>query len=479
VTTPTFLWYDLETFGRDARRSRIAQFGAIRTDAQLQPVAEPVSLYCRPAEDLLPSPTACLLTGITPQKAEHEGVIEAEFMRRLHEEFIQAGTCAAGYNSLRFDDEFVRHSLYRNFFDPYEREWRNGNSRWDLLDLMRLSYALRPEGLAWPRHPDGAVSFKLEELAAANGVTHAHAHDALSDVEATLALARIVRNAQPKLFDYYLGFRNKQRAAALLDYANMTPVLHVSGRFSAARRCAALVLPIAPHPSIPNRVIVCDLDPDPQPWLALDAAEIADRLFTPQRDLPEGIERAALKEVHLNRCPALIELRHLSESDIERLQLDLARCEQHAQRLREQPDLADKVRRIYASRAAREPSDPDLALYDGFPDKADHARCLDVRRASPEQLARNRIEFRDPRYDELLFRYRARNWPESLSAEEAERWQAFRRHRLRAESGLSEYSVESYFAEIDELRRQRGEEPGIPALLDALQAWGLRVDPIG
>lgn len=473
--TATFLWYDLETFGRDARRSRIAQFAAIRTDAQLNPVSAPLSIYCRPSEDLLPSPTAVALTGITPQKAEREGVIEAEFMAQLQREFAQPGTCAAGYNSLRFDDEFVRHGLYRNFHDPYEREWRNGNSRWDLLDLMRLAYALRPEGLNWPTHPDGVASFKLEHLAAANDLVHSRAHDALSDVEATLALARRVREAQPKLFEYYLGLRNKQHAAALLDYANMRAVLHVSGRFPAQRRCAAVVLPIAPHPAISNRVIVCDLAADPQPLLELDAADIADRLFTPTRDLPDGVERIALKEVHLNRCPALVELRHLTRADLERLQLDLARCEANAQRLRAHEGLAEKVRGVYAQRGAHEPSDPDLALYDGFPADADRARFVEVRRASPEQLARNRIEFRDPRYDELLFRYRARNWPESLNADEALRWNAFRRAKLESDSGLSEYTFESYFAEIDALRQARGEEPGLTVLLDALQAWGLRL----
>ena len=472
---PTFLWYDLETFGRDPRRSRIAQFAAIRTDAQLQPIEDPIALYCRPAEDLLPSPTACVLTGITPQRAEREGLIEAEFMARVHDALAQPGTCAAGYNSLRFDDEFVRHSLYRNFFDPYEREWRNGNSRWDLLDLVRLAFALRPDGLVWPQHVDGVPSFKLEDLARANSLSHSQAHDALSDVEATLGLARAVRNAQPKLFDYYLGFRNKQRATGMLDYAGMTPVLHVSGRYPASQRCAALVLPIAPHPSISNRVIVCDLQPDPAPLLELDAEDIADRLYTPARDLPPGEARVSLKEVHLNRCPALVELRHLTDDDLERLQIDLPICLAHADRLREHPGLAEKVRRVYAQRGSREPSDPDLALYDGFASDTDRARMLDVRRASPEQLARNRPEFRDPRFAELLFRYRARNWPETLSSDEAERWRAYCKNRLESDSGLSEYTYETYFAEIDALRQQRGDEPGLPVILDALQAWGLRL----
>ena len=471
----SFLWYDLETFGRDPRRTRIAQFAAQRTDENLEPVGDPVSLFCKPADDLLPSPTACVLTGITPQRAEREGLAEAEFAARLHEEFAHPGTCAAGYNSLRFDDEFVRCLFYRNFFDPYEREWRNGNSRWDLLDLVRLAYAVRPDGLQWPLREDGAASFRLGDLAAANGLVHVQAHEALSDVHATLALARRVREVQPKLFDYYFALRNKNRAAALLDYAGMTPVLHVSGKYPAAKFCAALVLPIAVHPSISNRVLVCDLDTDPRTWIDLDPADIADRLYTPAKDLPEGEIRVPLKEVHINRAPALIELRHLGEREIARLGLDVERAHAHAHLLRGVDGLAEKVRQVYARRGARDPADADQALYDGFAEESDRALFPQVRRSPPEALALNHPEFRAARYNELLFRYRARNWPATLTPDERERWNAYRELRLVTDSGLSEYTYETYFAEIDALRQARGGEPGITATLDAMQAWGMRL----
>src|SRR5690606_1979330 len=163
--TDSFLFYDLETFGADPRRSRIAQFAAVRTDRELQVVDEPISLFVRPADDLLPSPVATLITGIAPQHALREGLSEAEAAARIVEEMSRPGTCTLGYNSLRFDDEYVRHTLFRDFFDPYEREWRGGNSRWDLLDVMRLAHALRPEGIEWPKREDGATSFKLEHLA--------------------------------------------------------------------------------------------------------------------------------------------------------------------------------------------------------------------------------------------------------------------------------------------------------------------------
>jgi len=471
----SFLWFDLETFGRDPRRTRIAQFAAQRTDAELNPVGEPVSLFCRPARDLLPSPGAAVVTGLTPQRCEREGLIEAEFTARVQELLAEPGTCAVGYNSLRFDDEFLRFSLYRNFHDPYEREWRNGNSRWDLLDLMRLCYALRPEGIEWPVGADGRVSFKLELLARANGLEQNQAHEALSDVRALIALARRVRQAQPRLFDYYLTFRDKRRAATLLDPLKARLVLHVSGRFPVEQRCAALVLPLAVDPVVATRVAVVDLAADPQALIEFDADEVADRVFTPVADLPEGEARIPLKQVQSNRCPALVDIDHLRPGDIERLGLDLPRALAHAERLRAAPGIAEKVRRVFA-KAAREPSDADAALYDGFPSDTDKRQFSRVRSASPDRLAGLASSFTDSRYRELLFRYRARNWPESLDAADLERWNDYRRNRLGFDSGLSEYSFETYRTEIAALRATQPGDGRIQSLMDALEVWGSEIE---
>lgn len=468
--TPSLLWYDLETFGRDPRRTRIAQFAAIRTDLELNPLGEPTSLFCQPAPDLLPSPGATMITGITPQRALAEGLREAEFMARVHEELSQPGTCAVGYNSIRFDDEFVRFGLYRNFHDAYEREWRNGNSRWDLLDVLRLAEALRPEGLEWPKREDGAPSFKLEHLAEANGVREGDAHEALSDVRALIGLARKLKAAQPRLWDYAFALRDKRKVGALLDVANMTPLLHISSRYPASRHCAALVAPIARHPRIESRVIVCGLDEDPARWSSLAPDEIADRLYTPAADLPEGETRIPLKEVHTNKCPVLLPLEHLREADFERLGIDREACLANAAALRATPGLAERVRQVFAAEPAREPADADAALYDGFPSDADKRLFPRVRSAPPAELDAYGPRFDDPRFAELLFRYKARNWPEALSADERARWDDYRRTRLSGTT-LSEYDFTTYFAEIATLRAAN--EPGPrQAWLDALEAWG-------
>jgi exodeoxyribonuclease I len=469
----SFLFYDLETFGRDPRRTRIAQFAAVRTDAELQIIDEPVSFFVRPADDLLPSPAAALITGIAPQQALREGISEAEAFARIFDEMARPETCTLGYNSLRFDDEFVRHGLFRNFYEPYEREWRGGNSRWDLLDVMRLMHALRPEGIHWPRREDGATSFKLEELAMANGVREGDAHEALSDVYATIGMARLMRQAQPRLWDYALQLRDKRVAAGLLNITAMVPVLHVSQRYPASRLCAAPVLPLARHPRFDNRVIVCDLDSDPEMLLRLAADEIADRLYTPAADLPEGEQRVPLKEVHLNKAPALVAWSHLRPADMARLCIDPARIEAHAQMLRDAgPALAEKVRQVFAGEREFGASDPDASIYDSFLADVDKRRFAEVRATPPQQLGQRDFGFRDARLPELLFRYHARNWPETLTLPEQLRWNEYRRHRLAGDNGLSEYSFDSFDQEIAALRMQHAGDGSKQALLDQVQAWG-------
>lgn len=471
--TATFLFYDLETFGADPRTSRIAQFAAIRTDAELNVVEEPISIFVRPADDLLPSPMATLITGIAPQDALRDGMNEAEAFALIFEEMSRPETCTLGYNSLRFDDEFIRHGLFRNFFDAYEREWRGGNCRWDLLDVMRLAHALRPDGIVWPKRPDGLTSFKLEHLAEANGVREGDAHEALSDVRALIGLARKLRASQPRLWDYALKLRDKRHAARLLDVVSMTPVLHVSQRFSGSRMCAAPVLPLARHPYIDSRVIVFDLAQDPARLLQCDAGEIADRLYTPTADLPEGETRIALKEVHLNRCPALIAWEHLRAPDLQRLCIDPDQVMEHAVRIREAgPALVEKVRDVFSVQRARSECDADASLYDGFIAEGDKRLLREVRTSPLAALGTRAFAFRDARLVELLFRYRARNWPGSLTCAERERWDAYRRRRLHSDSGLSEYTFERFHEEIATLRQAHAADSAKLALLDRLEAWG-------
>ncbi len=475
MPTRTLLWYDYETTGTDPVRDRPAQFAALRTDMELRAVGEPVMLHCAPAPDVLPHPEACLITGIAPQDAGRDGVIEAEFAGAVHELLAEPGTCTAGYNSIRFDDEVNRNLFYRNFFDPYEHTWKNGNSRWDIMDLARACYALRPDGIEWPQRDDGTPSFKLEHLATANHLEQARAHDAASDVVATIGLARLLRSHQPRLYDWYFRLRDKHRVIPMLANAltNRQPLLHVSHKYAAQRGCLAMIVPIAEHPTRNGTFIVADLDADPAAWVDLDPDDLTERMFTRRADLPEGIQRPPLKEVHANRSPFLAPVETVRGVETHRIALDPDHCLENLERIRASDGLAERVRLAFAAREPRrtEGEDPELMLYAGFPSDADKKRFGRVRATPPVQLGNVDFGFDDPRYPELLFRHRARNWPETLGADERERWRDFVQNKLSRESDSTTLTLPQYFATI---ARLRAEVPPGPqqVLLDRLQAWG-------
>jgi exodeoxyribonuclease-1 len=448
--TLTLYWHDYESWGADPRRDRPAQFAGLRTDADLNPVGEPLTLYCRPPVDALPSPEACLITGITPQVADREGLCEVEFIARIHDELARPGTCGVGYNSIRFDDELTRHTLYRNFFDPYAREWQGGNSRWDIIDLVRMARALRPEGLRWPSHPGGAPSNRLEDITAANGIEHVGAHDALADVLATIEVARLLRRAQPRLYDYYFALRDKRRVAAMLDCETMKPVVHVSGMYPAEHGCLAVVAPLATHPVNRNAVIVYDLRHDPRPFAQLEPEAIRERLFTAAADLPDGVERVPVKTVHCNRSPAVAPLATLTPEAASRWGIDPDRAFENLEHLRRAEGLARRVQLAHDAPAPAADDDPERALYGGFFGDADRARIARVRATPPSELGLTDFGFEDARLGELLFRYRARNFPGTLSTGERQRWQAHCRRCL--EGGAGAAGLEGFLAGLQDLR---------------------------
>lgn len=483
-----FLWHDYETFGTHPAVDRPCQFAALRTDAGLNPLGEPVEWYCAPADDVLPHPFACLVTGITPQMARRRGIIEAEFARKIHALMMTPGTCSAGYNSLRFDDEVTRNLLYRNLFDPYEREWKNGNSRWDLINLVRMCYALRPEGIEWPMVESAPAagependenggglrpSFRLQDLAPANGIDHGDAHDALADVRATVALARLIRDAQPRLFDWALGMRDKQRVRKLLDPEAGAPIVHTSGRIPAARGCTSLVLPIVSHPTNDKAVIVFDLMGDAEALIECDPAAIEDRVFTPTCDLPAGIQRLPLKAVKWNAVPMIAPAPVLKGVDLARIGLDPAVCESNAAKLKRHiHTLRRNVSDAFSTEFGDEDIDPDLALYGGgFFSDADRRLMSAIQRSSPTELSESSWDFQDPRLPLMLLRYRARNWPDSLSQEEWDTWQEDRKRRLTRPPGSPFFGLAAFQAELAEARRNSAKDPESVRLLDELQAW--------
>ncbi len=451
----TLLWHDYETWGVNPRVDRAAQFASIRTNTNLEEVGKPQLLYCRPADDFLPNPEAVLVTGITPQLATEKGIDEASFFQQINEEFSRPGTCGTGYNSIRFDDEVTRFGFYRNFIDPYAREWQNGNKRWDILDLARMAHALRPEGINWPKREDGSTSFRLEDLTAANEIEHQGAHDALVDVRATIALARLIKEHQPRLYDYFFAFRDKARAAQELDLTGHGIVLHISGMYPASQGCIAPVVPLMIHPVNKNQVIAYDLRKNPQAMLAMSPEEIAEKLYARQEDLEEGEERIGLKGIHLNKSPALAPVATLNPEMAEKWQLDWDQVEEHRQQLLADSGLVKKLGQLYAQAPDYEPVDADSGLYSGgFISNHDRRLCDEVLQKTPDQLSQWIPQFEDVRLQTLFPRYRARNWPESLTEDERQQWKAFCEERLLAGGFGNTLTLQRYQETLEQLLTQ-------------------------
>jgi exodeoxyribonuclease-1 len=474
----TFVWHDYETFGLNTRRDRPCQFAAIRTDADLNEIGDPVMIYCQPANDYFPDPAACLITGITPQLCLLEGMPENVFASQIERLLAQPNSIGVGYNTIRFDDEVTRHMFWRNLIDPYSREWQNGCGRWDLLDVVRMAYALRPEGIEWPINEDGRPSFKLGDLARANGLLHEAAHDALSDVRATIALARLIRQAQPKLFDFCLGLHKKDRVANELGLPtrpqNAQPFLHVSGMFAPERGCMAIMWPLAMHPTNKNELLAWDLSQDPSELPLLDTATLRQRLFTKSADLPDGVMRLPIKSIHLNKSPMVVRtLKILRPELAAKWGVDLALVHSHAEIAAGLPDMSAVWPEVYEREAQLTP-DVDEDLYGGFVNNNDRHRLNELLELSPQKLATSRANFDDERLPELLFRYRARNYPDTLSPEDVERWEAHRAARLLDGEGGAR-NVDALLESLENLLEStdaRGEQ-----ILSALQDYAENITP--
>ena len=473
MNTHTLLWHDYETFGANTRRDRPAQFAAIRTDANLNPIGNPIMLYCRPANDFLPDPQACLITGITPQICLAKGIHEYQFAARIEQALSLPGTVGVGYNTIRFDDEITRFMFWRNLIDPYAREWQNDCGRWDLLDVVRTAYALRPEGIQWPTHPDGKPSFKLTDLSAANGLMHESAHDALSDVHATIALAKLIKTAQPKLFDFCFELHKKSKVMSELGLPTIQsmakPFLHISGMFAPERGCLALMWPLAMHPTNKNELLAWDLAFDPSELASLNAEQIRLRLFTKTADLPDGVSRLPVKSVHINKSPIVMHnLRVISDERAQLWGIDLGKQLHHAAIARDLPDMSEIWTQVYTKSGSSITPDVDEDLYCCFIGNADRRRLNDLRQRTPVELGKIRPTFEDTRLHEMLWRYRARNFPDSLTPDESIRWKDHRISRLihGENNGLP---LETYLDQMSQLRVSCDEDD--KTILDELNAY--------
>lgn len=476
MTAQTLFWYDLETTGVNPREDRIMQFAGQRTDLQLRPIGEPVNVLVRLSEDILPSPDAILITGITPQQTIADGMSEAEFLRFFHEEVAIAGTVFVGFNSIRFDDEFMRYLHYRNYYDAYEWQWQQGRGRWDLLDVVRMTRALRPEGMQWPT-VDGKPGNRLELLTKANGIAHENAHDALADVDASIAIAKLIYDKQPKLFGWLLENRDKTKVAALVD--TNEPFVYSSGKYDSQTEKTTVAVRLAAHPK-KQGALVYDLRHDPTPFLAMTAEQLAERWrWTREPDAPQ---RLPIRTMQYNRCPAVAPLGVLDTASQARIQIDLDVIKKHLHVLREHPEFTKAVLKALAilddEQAARQVATKlpvDARLYDGFVRDADKTVMSAIRAAEPRDLNDLQDSLHDSRLKELLPLYKARNFPAALTDEERAAWEVHRYHYLI--DGGTKSRLARYMHRLGELA-ESSQNANERYLLEELQLYAESIMPV-
>jgi exodeoxyribonuclease I len=467
----TFFFYDLETSGLSARDDRIMQFAGQRTDMELRPVGEPYNILVKLNDDTLPDPQALMVTGITPQQTVSDGYTEAEFAKLLNDEIFTPDTIATGFNNVRFDDEFIRHLFWRNFYDPYAWAWKDGRSRWDLLDVTRMTRALRPENIEWPFTSDGKAVNKLELITKINGIDHVKAHDALSDVEALIAVTRLIKEKQPQLFQYLLKIRDKNEVKKLINLEDKQPFVYVSGRYDSEYHKATVAFPLTSGRN--GNIIVYDLRHDPAPFVDMSLVDLEKRLYATweERQAPDFM-MIPVKELQYNRAPAVAPLGVLAQADgWKRVSLDEATLTQHRNTLLKHPSFAENIRTVFEKRPEFKPSpDPEAQLYDGFVPDVDTLRIEKIRQADENALADLHPEFRDERLNGLLLHYKARNFPRSLAEDEMNTWEQWRAARIKRQ-------LPSFIEQLQKLAATENDE-GKQFVLQELQLWAESIVPI-
>jgi exodeoxyribonuclease I len=387
-------------------------------------------------------------------------------------------TTMVGYNNIRFDDEFIRYTLWRNFYDAYEWHWKDGSSRWDLLDVVRMTRALRPLGIEWPFAPDGKPTNRLEFLTAVNKLNHESAHDALSDVNATIAIAKLIKSKQPKLFDYLLTMRDKKKVTALVEKG--VPLVYASGRYPSEFEKTTIAVMAGKHPD-KDAALMYDLRVDPDGFTNLSPQQLAELWSKWGKDAPYF----PVKELAYNKCPAIAPLSVLDKQSAARINIDIEIVKKNLAKLQKAKDFPEKlVNALSISKPKPQTGliineqDVDGLLYDNFINGSDKTKQRQVRTLKPEEL-NNTIEFADERLKLLLPLYKARNFPKNLSSDEQEHWEEFRKHRLL--DGGDKSRAAKFFHRLAELSAQSpagaSDIPQRQYILEELNLYGQAILP--
>lgn len=430
----TFLFYDLETTDRNGWFGQVMQFAAIRTNENLQEL-ERINIHVTLNNDCIPAPGAIAVNGIDPGKPGDMNEYEA--VKKIHVLINTPNTISVGYNTLGFDDEFLRFSFYRNLLPPYTHQYANGCGRVDLFAMLPFYYLFRKDCLRWPETEKG-ISLKLELLSKENNLSVGTAHDAMVDTQATLALAKILFQDK-KMWNYLAGFFQKKMDTQHTD-ADMG--YFVSTKAGAANNFLIPAIRLGKHQTYTNQEMWLQLNKP----LTLDANVAT--LFTIKKKLgeppfflkPEARFTELLSE----------EMRAIMENNIKY-------CTENPERFSE-----IKNYHVQFCYPEIENCDPDAALYQvGFASSEDERLCKQFHSAALSKKEMICNQFSCGARKQIGLRLLARHFPEYLSDESLEQYHAYLQSLLHTETapvdfrGQKKLSVEAALLELDTIQTDK------------------------
>ena len=455
----SFVIYDLETSGLEPQWNLPLQAALIQTDADLRPLGE-LSLRCRLPAHIVPAPAALLTTGLRPEQLEQAPLTSTEMLGIIARALeAWAPATIIGYNTLRFDEEALRHAFFTHLMPAYATSL-NGHRRADLLTMVRAVAMLEPDAITVPLGAAAKPSFRLGEICRANGIalSEDEAHDAMADTKATLALFRHLRDVAPTAVATLLDLADKGVPHRMLAGGE---VLLLGG----ASRLTPVV-GITPNPTVATSWAVADLTVDPADYLDLAVDEIV-ALFSQRSVRP-------IRTVKTNAQPILVAYEqgcHALAED----QRDRALYHARAARIRDHAGFRAQLAAAMAGRFAdREPSPhPEATLYaGGFLSHEDARSCARWHALPWPDRPAIAAGFRDARLKAFANRLMLMEAPESLSPAAWQKGQGWLRERLLTEADVPWLTLPKALAEIAILRQTLpADDVGRHGHLDAIERW--------
>jgi len=426
-----FAFHDYETLNIDNKTTQGAakpiEYAGIITDIDLNEVPDGRHhKIIKPPIDVIGNPNAFLVHGVDPEMAEKVGVSEFEFAEWIGQLYGKDGTVIAGYNSIKFDSEVTRHTRFRNLLPSYTPEFENGNFQLDVMKVVMMAYSMSPGVLNFPKKDDGNDSLRLEDLTAANGIDHKDAHSALSDVEATINLAKLIKERNPQLWHYALWLTNKRNVEPLLDKNEM--LFYTDTTIGQKTRYTSVMHPLVVDSKIGSKYICIDLNSEDLDIVFDESPEkLNEYIFTSKQEQGSNYRATPFLNLTTNKAPIVIPaseraIKNMSDDmgfDLERIQKNFSRIKKGGEEIKQ------KAQQTMASEGMEPPKSSAHRLYflPGFPSTPtnkllgrQHAKddngVTTLRNANIANLAK-KTDFPEIFYD-LALQAKYRTWPREL-----------------------------------------------------------------